>query len=120
MERSWSDEARAALEAYPWRSPGERARAAREAELVAFGDQVEAGDLPLEVRQWLRRHPETAGGYRYRWNGESWGELIARFTHDILAQALAANGGNAAAAARALKTSPRIVAYNARKCGLRD
>ena len=35
-----------------------------------------------------------------------------------LAQALAAHGGKAAAAARALKTTPRVVAYKARKYGL--
>ena len=35
-----------------------------------------------------------------------------------IAQALAAHGGFAAKAARALKTTPRVVAYKARKYGL--
>ena len=45
-------------------------------------------------------------------------KLTEGFEKDILSQALAANGGNAAATARALKTTPRIVAYKARKYGL--
>ena len=37
------------------------------------------------------------------------------FEKDILSQAIKANGGNIAATARALKTTPRVVAYKARK-----
>ena len=113
MERSWSDAARAALDAYPWKSPQDKAKAAEESELVAFGDCVEVDDLPLGVRQWLRRN--ASGKARYEWHGESWKELTEGFERAILAQALAANGGNLAATARALKTTPRIVAYKAKK-----
>ena len=116
MERSWSDAARAALDAYPWKSPRDKAKAAEEAELVAFGECVEVDDLPLGVRQWLRRSRPSAA--RYEWHGESWKTLTEGFERAILAQALAASGGNVAAAARSLKTTPRIVAYKARKHGL--
>ncbi len=116
MERSWSDAARAALDAYPWRSSQDRIKAAKEAELVAFGEQVETDDLPLAVRQWLRRNRLSVA--RHEWHGESWKSLTEGFEKDILSQALKANGGNVAATARALKTTPRIVAYKARKYGL--
>ena len=52
------------------------------------------------------------------WRGESWKSLTEGFEKDILSQALKANGGNVAATARALTTTPRIVAYKARKYGL--
>ena len=116
MARSWSDAARAALDAYPWQDPREKAKAAAEAELVAFGEAVECDDLPLAVRQWLRRQKlETPG---YVWQGESWEAATRGFERNLLAQVLAANGGNCAAAARALRTTPRIVSYKARKYGL--
>ena len=117
MERSWSEAARAALDAYPWKRPADRERAAREAELVAFGDKVEPDDLPLAVRQWMRRNRPVHA--RHVWHGESWKTLTEGFERDILSQALEANGGNAAAAARALKTTARVVAYKARKYGLK-
>ena len=117
MERSWSDTARAALDAYPWKNPQDKAKAAEESELVAFGDCVEVDDLPLGVRQWLRRN--ASGKARYEWHGESWKELTEGFERAILAQALAANDGNLAATARALKTTPRIVAYKTRKYELK-
>ena len=65
MERSWSDAALAALDAYPWKNPKDKAKAKEEAELVAFGEQVETDDLPLAVRQWLteqkrRTYPRVA------------------------------------------------------------
>lgn len=118
MERSWSEAAAAALDAYPWRDPHEKARAREEAELVAFGACVGVGDLPLPVRQWLRARSEGpfAG---WIWRGESWKDLTEGFERTILAQALAVHGGFAAKAARALKTTPRVVAYKARKYGLR-
>ncbi len=116
MERSWSDAALAALDAYPWRNPKDKAKAKEEAELVAFGEQVEIDDLPLAVRQWLRRN--KADRRSYVWRGESWKSLTEGFEKDILSQALKANGGNVAATARALKTTPRVVAYKAKKYGL--
>ena len=117
MERSWSDAARAALDAYPWKSPRDKAKAVEESELVAFGERVEVDDLPLGVRQWLRRNASEKA--RYGWHGESWKELTEGFERAILAQALAASGGNLAATARALKTTPRIVAYKAKKYELK-
>ena len=116
MERSWSREALAAIDAYPWRNEHEKAKACAEAELVAFGDQVETDDLPLAVRQWMRR--KSSEGPLYVWRGESWKSLTEGFEKDILTQALAANGGNISAAARALGTTQRVVAYKARKYGL--
>lgn len=118
MERSWSEAATAALDAYPWRDAREKVRARAEAELVAFGASVEVDDLPLPVRRWLRARADgpLAG---WIWRGESWKDLTEGFERAILAQALAAHGGFAAKAARALKTTPRVVAYKARKYGLR-
>ena len=117
MARNWSKAATAALDAYPWHDPQAKARAHAEAELVSFGEQVEVEDLPLFVRQWLRTRAEgpLAG---WTWRGESWKARTEGFEKAILAQALAAHGGKAAAAARALKTTPRVVAYKARKYGL--
>ena len=117
MERSWSEAAAAALDGYPWPDPRERERARREAELVSFGGEVGVDDLPLRVRKWLR---ETASGPvpGWVWKGQSWAELTAGFERAVLSQALRAHGGNVAAAARALKTTPRVVAYKARKHGL--
>ena len=116
MERSWSDAALAALDAYPWRNPKDKAKAKAEAELVAFGEQVETDDLPLAVRQWLRRN--KVDKRCYVWRGESWKALTEGFEKDILSQAITANGGNIAATARALKTTPRVVAYKAKKYGV--
>ena len=117
MERSWSDAATAALASYPWRNPQERERARYEAELVAFGAQVEVDDLPLAVRQWLRTRGEGPLA-NWTWHGETWQELTEGFERMVLAQALAAHGGKSAAAARALKTTARVVSYKARKYGL--
>ncbi len=115
MERSWSRAAREALDLYPWASPAEKERAREEAELVAFGKDVECDDLPLAVRRWLagRRRP------RHEWRGESLKDATAAFEADIISQALAASGGNVAAAARALSSTPRIVSYKMRKYGVK-
>jgi len=115
--KSWSDAARAALDAYPWKNPREKAKAREEAELVAFGEQVEPDDLPLAVRRWTRTHaPKTDKGYV--WHGETLEEATRAFEKAILSQALAANGGCRAKAARALGTTARIVDYKARKLGI--
>ena len=111
MARSWSSEAQEALDAYPWKSPGEKAKAKADAELVSFGEEVECEDLPLPVRKWLARRDRP----RYVWRGESLRSATAAFEREILSQALAAHGGNMAAAARALGSTPRIVAYKIRK-----
>ncbi len=117
MVRSWSEAATAALDAYPWRDARDKARAREAAELVAFGEKVEVDDLPLEVRQWLRSR--ASGTFaNWTWRGESWQTLTEGFEKAILAQALAACGGKAAAAARALRTTPRVVSYKAKKYGL--
>ena len=57
--------------------------------------------------------PDTA--YTVTLRGETLREATAAFETDILSQALAAQGGNIAAAARALGSTPRIVAYKIRK-----
>jgi len=111
VERSWSDEARAAFAAYPWPSERERTRARRETELVSGGERVELEDLPLAVR----RHAQRS---RYTWHGESWRAAVDAFERAILSQALAAHAGRVASTARALKTTPRVVAYAARRLGL--
>ncbi len=117
MERSWSEAARAAFDAYPWKDAHEKARAREEAELVSFGVCVEVDDLPLPVRRWLKaRASGPCAGWT--WKGETWKELTEGFEKVILAQALAAHGGFAAKAARALRTTPRVVSYKARKYGL--
>ena len=118
MARSWSDAARAVLEAYPWTSAGDRAKAVEEAELVSFGDHVEVDDLPLALRQWQRRQRSQASLTRPLWKGESWREATEGFEKAILIQALQANNGNLAATARALRTTRRVVAYKSRKYGL--
>ena len=115
MGKSWSRAARAALDAYPWTSSNEKEKARAEAELVAFGVEVECDDLPLAVRRWLKRQARP----RYVWHGESLKAATAAFEADILSLALAAHGGNVTAAARALGSTPRIVAYKARKHNLK-
>ena len=115
MARSWSSEAQAALDAYPWACPAEKEKAREEAELVAFGENVECDDLPIVVRRWLKRQVRP----RYAWHGESLKAATAAFEAAILSQALAAHGGNVAAAARALGSTPRIVAYKVRKYNLK-
>ena len=116
MARSWSDAARALLDAYPWKNAADKARAVREAELVSFGECVEPDDLPIAVRRWAAKRPRP----KYAWNGESWQALMEGFQKAILAQVLARTGGNASAAARLLKTTPRVVAYTARRLGLQN
>ena len=117
MARSWSDTAQAALDAYPWTHETEKEKAREEAELVSFGPQIELEDLPLPLRRWWKaRKPVSA--FRHPWNGESWKDATTAFERDILAQALAASGGNVAAAARALRTTARVVGYKGRKYGL--
>jgi len=116
VARSWSSEAQNALDAYPWSSAAEKAKAREEAELVAFGQDVECDDLPLAVRRWLKRQARP----RHLWRGETLREATAAFEAEIISQALASHGGNIAAAARALGSTPRIVAYKARKYNLRQ
>lgn len=85
-----------------------------EAELVAFGEQVEVDDLPLPVRRWLKAaSADTAPGWT--WRGQSWDELTSGFERMVLEQVLKLHGGNIAATARALATTPRVVAYKAAK-----
>ena len=112
MVRNWSDSARAAFDAYPWESPEERARAETETELVSFGERVETGDLPARVRRGAKKNADAG---KHVWRGESWKTATETFEKSILEQALAANSWNIAATARALKTTPRIVAYKKRK-----
>ncbi len=118
MERSWSEAARAALDAYPWGTPREKARARAETELVSFGERVEVADLPLSVRRWLKARKTAESRAGWVWKGEAWKELTEGFEKAILAQALAAHDGFAAKTARALRTTPRVISYKARKYGL--
>jgi transcriptional regulator with GAF, ATPase, and Fis domain len=116
VERSWSDAAETAFASYPWRSDAEAARARQEAELVAFGAVVEVEDLPLAVRRHMRKKGEEAP--RFVWRGEAWRDLRADFEKAVFSQALEKAKGNCAAAARSLKTTPRVVTYAARKYNL--
>ncbi len=50
--------------------------------------------------------------------GASLEELVAAFERDVIGEALRTEGGNVAAAARRLRTTPRILAYRARQIGL--
>ena len=103
MARNWSEDARATLDAYPWKNPADKARAAREAELVSFGEAVEVADLPLAVRRWAAKRARP----RYVWNGESWQDLVGSFEKAILEQVLERARGNISAAARLLKTTAK-------------
>ena len=114
MERNWSEEARTALDAYPWKNPADKARAVREAELVSFGESVEVADLPLAVRRWAAKLSRP----RFVWNGESWRDIQAAFEKAILEQVLKRARGNISAAARLLKTTPRVISYKAKKNGV--
>lgn len=114
MEKNWSSRAKAVFDAYPWTSPEEKARAREEAELVAFGAAVEQEDLPLRVRTWAARQARPC----YAWRGESLKAATEAFEKAILSQVLAAHAGNVTAAARALDSTPRIVAYKAKKYNL--
>ena len=116
MARNWSEGARAVLDAYPWRNPADKARAAREAELVSFGEAVEVADLPLAVRRWAAKRPQP----RFVWNGESWQDLVCAFEKAILEQVLERAHGNISAAARLLKTTPRVISYKAKKHGVKS
>ena len=116
MARNWSEAARATLDAYPWKNPADKARAAREAELVSFGDAVEVADLPLAVRHWAAKRARP----RFAWNGESWRDLVSAFEKAILEQVLERAHGNVSAAARLLKTTPRVISYKAKKHGVKN
>lgn len=116
MAKHWSEAASCVFEAYPWTNDLERSRAREESELVAFGAFVEVDDLPLSVRRWASR--QKAAHACYEWKGESLESATRAFEQAILSQALERAKGNVAAAARALRTTPRIVAYKARKQGL--
>ena len=116
MARNWSEGARAALDAYPWKNPADKARAMREAELVSFGEAVEVADLPLAVRRWAAKRPQP----RFVWNGEGWRELVDAFEKAILEQVLEQAHGNISAAARLLKTTPRVISYKANKHGVKN
>ena len=104
------------LDAYPWRNPTDKARAAREAELVSYGEAVEVADLPLAVRRWAAKRPQP----RFVWNGESWQDLVGAFEKAILEQVLEQAHGNISAAARLLKTTPRVISYKAKKHGVKS
>ena len=112
MERNWSDAALAALDAYPWHTDDEKRKARAEAEMVAFGEEVEMQDLPLAVRRFARN---TSHERRFAWKGEAWADISAEFEKAIFGQALDKAKGNIAAAARLLKTTPRVVSYALRK-----
>ena len=104
------------LDAYPWENPADKARAAREAELVSFGEAVEVADLPLAVRRWAAKRPQP----RFVWNGETWQDLVGAFEKAILEQVLEQAHGNISAAARLLKTTPRVISYKAKKHGVKS
>lgn len=123
MARNWSKDASALFDAYPWTCVAEKEKARKETELVSFGLQVECDDLPLHVRQWARRRQGASQDVDtfsrpFVWRGESWDEAVAAFERAVLVQVLESRKWNVAAAARALKTTPRIVSYTARKHGL--
>ena len=124
MARNWSEDARAALDAYPWKNPADKACAAREAELVSFGEAVEVSDLPLAVRRWAAKRARPRFVWnpqpRYVWNGESWRDLVGAFEKAILEQVLERAHGNISAAARLLKTTPRVISYKAKKHGVKN
>ena len=120
--KSWSDSARAAFDAYPWPDEAEKRRAWLEAELLAPGDEVGLMDLPGRVRRAARAaaNPIPAADVvkRLAWKGEALADLVSALERTVISQALDANCGQVAAAARALGSTPRIVAYKARKLGI--
>lgn len=125
MGKSWSKEALAAVRGYPWGSEREKARAVGESELVAFGDRVEMGDLPAEVRRWAAEllagaAPAAGGGGAAVnwWESATLDEKLDECARKLLGEALEHFGGNTAAAARAIGSTPRVVRYNARRLGL--
>ena len=118
MERNWSEAAREVLEAYPWRHDADKVKARAEAELVAFGEAVEIGDLPLALRRWAARRSKPIPAGENIWRGETWAEAVREFERAVIGQAQAANGLSPVAAARALGTTARIVTYKARKHGI--
>lgn len=116
MAKSWSEVASRVFEAFPWTNDLEKSRAREESELVAFGASVEIDDLPLPVRRWASRQKSARACYE--WKGESLESATRAFEQAVLSQAFEQTKGNVAATARALQTTPRIVAYKARKLGL--
>ena len=83
---------------------------------MSFGEAVEVADLPLAVRRWVAKRPQP----RYVWNGESWRDLVGAFEKAILEQVLERAHGNISAAARLLKTTPRVISYKAKKHGVKS
>ena len=86
---------------------------------VATGDCVASAFAPAEEAPIFSQQSGWA-----EQDPQSWWQYLkaatAAFEADIISQALAASGGNMAAAARALGSTPRIVAYKARKYNLKQ
>lgn len=135
-----SPEAAELLMRYPW--PGnvrELENCMERALLLAMGDVITADNLPATLRQaapgsdlralsLVSRGPGTLESRSLGtlepqrlpvWHeGDALEDLVGAYEKEILSQALAAHGGRIAAAARSLRSTPRIVGYKAKKYGL--
>lgn len=80
--------------------------------LLADGDVIHVRHLPVSLQSLASSAaPITTGGSTFK-------ERIANFERQLLIEALRANRGNIAAAARALGTTERIVAYRVRQLNI--
>lgn len=114
--RILSPEVAERLLAYSW--PGnvrELENAMERAVLVCEGEAI----LPRHLPPTLQTAPAAGGGPEIPpASNAGLAELVAAFERDVIGEALRAENGNVAAAARRLKTTPRILAYRARQVGL--
>ncbi|MCX7590356.1 MAG: sigma-54 dependent transcriptional regulator, partial [Kiritimatiellae bacterium] len=86
--------------------------------LVCDGPVILLRHLPLSVRSALPHVGAASSGMSGGTGEASYESRMASFEREILSEALRSSRGNVAAAARILKTTPRIVAYRARRLGL--
>ncbi len=108
--RMLSDEVRRRLLAYSW--PGnvrELENIIERAVLLCEGQTIQVHHLPAAL--------QTIGASGAD-SGEGLAAQVAALEHKLITEALRKTGGNIAAAARELRTTPRVLAYKIRKLNI--
>ena len=110
-----SDGAMGMLCAYHWPSNvRELENCIERAVIISAGPVICESDLPPSLQT-----PQSTNTSKFRDEGSiDFQKMVGEFERDLIVEALVANGGNAAAAARSLSVSRRIFNYKTAKLGI--
>ena len=82
--------------------------------IIAASHTIAESDLPPSLQT-----PQSTNTSKFRNEGSiDFAKMVGEFERDLIVEALAANGGNSAAAARSLSVSRRILNYRIDKLGI--